>query len=98
LRAALEEAGRDQQISPFQACVHGGGRSMMWRAPNSTAGLPRCTTTQGTDASGIHGTPGGCASGWRPGRDGCQPSPLNPVSRYAEQLEALAAVVGLSWE
>ena len=52
---------------------------------------------EGTDASGIHGTPERVRERLEElvGM-GANHLLLNPVSRYAEQLEALAAVVGLA--
>ena len=52
---------------------------------------------EGTDASGIHGTPEEVRERLEElVAMGANHLLLNPVSRYAEQLEALAAVVGLS--
>jgi alkanesulfonate monooxygenase SsuD/methylene tetrahydromethanopterin reductase-like flavin-dependent oxidoreductase (luciferase family) len=51
----------------------------------------------GTDASGIHGTPEEVRERLEAlVAMGANHLLLNPVSRYAEQLDALAAVVGLS--
>ena len=68
------------------------------RARNCTAGSPRCTTIPpGTDASGIHGTPEQVREKLEAViAMGANHLLLNPVSRYAEQVEALAEVVGLS--
>ena len=52
---------------------------------------------EGTDASGIHGTPEQVRERLEElVAMGANHLLLNPVSRYAEQLEALATVVGLS--
>ena len=51
----------------------------------------------GTDASGIHGTPEQVREKLEQVIAlGANHLLLNPVSRYAEQVEALAKVVGLS--
>ena len=51
----------------------------------------------GTDASGIHGTPEQVRERLEEMvAMGANHLLLNPVSRYAEQIEALAAVAGLS--
>jgi alkanesulfonate monooxygenase SsuD/methylene tetrahydromethanopterin reductase-like flavin-dependent oxidoreductase (luciferase family) len=52
---------------------------------------------EGTDASGIHGTPEVVRERLEElVAAGANHLLLNPVARYAEQLEALAAVVGLA--
>jgi alkanesulfonate monooxygenase SsuD/methylene tetrahydromethanopterin reductase-like flavin-dependent oxidoreductase (luciferase family) len=52
---------------------------------------------EGTDASGIHGTPEQVRERLEElVAAGANHLLLNPVSRYAEQVEALAGVVGLS--
>jgi len=51
----------------------------------------------GTDASGIHGTPDRCAEAGQVIALGVPTHLLlNPVSAHAEQLEAMAEVVGLA--
>ena len=66
------------------------------RARNCTGGSPRCTTIPpGTDASGIHGTPEQVREKLEAViAMGANHLLLNPVSRYAEQVEAVAEVVG----
>jgi probable F420-dependent oxidoreductase len=99
LREALEKAGRDPTTFPTSKRVF---MAVDERPEVARAELHRWFTTvyhnpEGTDASGIHGTPE--AVGERLEElvaMGANHLLLNPVSRYAEQLEALAAVVGLS--
>ena len=99
LREALDEAGRDPTAFPISKRVF---VSVDERPEAARAELHRWFTVvyrnpEGTDASGIHGTP-------ETVRDrleelvaaGATHLLLNPVDRHAEQLEALAAVVGLS--
>jgi len=99
LREALERAGHDPAVFPISKRVF---VSVDERPEAARAELHRWFTVvyrnpEGTDASGIHGTP-------ETVRDrleelvaaGANHLLLNPVGRHAEQLEALAAVVGLS--
>lgn len=99
LRDVLEQAGRDPASFPISKRVF---LSVDERPEAARAELHRWFTvvyrnSEGTDASGIHGTP-------EQVRDrleelvaaGANHLLLNPVARHAEQLEALAAVVGLS--
>jgi probable F420-dependent oxidoreductase len=99
LRAALQEAGRDPANFPISKRLF---MAVDERAEVARAELHRWFTEvyhnpEGTDASGIHGTP-------EQVRErleelvalGANHLLLNPVSRYAEQVEALAAVVGFS--
>ena len=99
LREALEKAVRDPAVFSISKRVF---VSVDERPEAARAELHRWFTVvyrnpEGTDASGIHGTP-------ETVRDrleelvaaGANHLLLNPVGRHAEQLEALAAVVGLS--
>ena len=99
LKEELAKVGRDPQKFPISKRVF---VAVDERPEVARAELHRWFTTvyhnpEGTDASGIHGTP-------EQARErleelvamGANHLLLNPVSRYAEQLEALAAVVGLS--
>src|SRR6266404_1238723 len=99
LRAALEKAGRDPATYPTSKRVF---MAVDERPEVARAELHRWFTTvyrnpEGTDASGIHGTPEQVRERLEElvGM-GANHLLLNPVSRYAEQLEALAAVVGLA--
>jgi probable F420-dependent oxidoreductase len=99
LRAELEKAGRDPATFPVSKRVF---LSVHERAAVARAELHRWFSVvyhspEGTDGSGVHGTP-------EQVRErleelvalGATHLLLNPVCRHAEQLEALAAVVGLS--
>jgi alkanesulfonate monooxygenase SsuD/methylene tetrahydromethanopterin reductase-like flavin-dependent oxidoreductase (luciferase family) len=99
LREALEKAGRDPATFPISKRVF---LSVHERADAARAELDRWFTTvyhnpAGTDASGVHGTP-------EQVRErleelialGANHLLLNPVGRYVEQVDMLAAVVGLS--
>ncbi len=99
LREALESAGRDPATFPISKRVF---LSVDDRPEAARAELDRWFTVvyrnpEGTDASGVHGTPeevreklaGLIAAG-------ANHLLLNPVARHAEQLEMLASVVGLS--
>ncbi len=98
LRAELEKAGRDPATFPISKRVF---LSVHERADVARAELHRWFGTvyrnpAGTDASGVHGTP-------EQVRErleelvalGANHLLLNPVGRYAEQVDALATVVGL---
>jgi len=99
LRAALEEAGRDPERFPISKRVF---MAVDERPEVARAELHRWFTEvyhnpEGTDASAIHGTPEQVRERLEElVAMGANHLLLNPVSRYAEQLEALAAVVGLS--
>ena len=99
LKEALAKAGRDPDTFPISKRVF---VSVDERPEAARAELHRWFTVvyrnpEGTDASGIHGTP-------ETVRDrleelvavGANHLLLNPVSRHVEQVEALAAVAGLS--
>jgi probable F420-dependent oxidoreductase len=99
LRSALEKAGRDPSSFPISKRVF---LSVHERADVARAEVHRWYSTvyrnpDGTDASGVHGTPEQVRERLEAlvGM-GANHLLLNPVCRYAEQLEALAAVVGLS--
>jgi probable F420-dependent oxidoreductase len=99
LREALEKAGRDPATFPTSKRVF---MAVDGRAEVARAELHRWFTevyhnTEGTDASGIHGTPEQVRERLEElVAMGANHLLLNPVSRYGEQLEALAAVAGLS--
>ena len=99
LREALEKSGRDPATFPTSKRVF---MAVDERPEVARAELHRWFTTvyhnpEGTDASGIHGTPEEVRERLEElVAMGANHLLLNPVSRYAEQLEALAAVVGLS--
>jgi probable F420-dependent oxidoreductase len=99
LREALEKAGRDPGKFPISKRIF---ISVDEKPETARTELNRWYTEvyhnpPGTDSSGIHGTP-------KQVRErleemvamGANHLLLNPVSRHTEQLEALAAVVGLS--
>jgi probable F420-dependent oxidoreductase len=99
LRAELEKAHRDPATFPISKRVF---LSVHERPDVARAELHRWFSVvyhnpDGTDASGVHGTP-------EQVRDrleelvamGANHLLLNPVGRYVEQLDALAGVVGLS--
>jgi probable F420-dependent oxidoreductase len=99
LRAALEETGRDPASFPISKRVF----MAVDECPDvARAELHRWFAEvyhnpEGTDASGIHGTPERVRERLEElVAMGANHLLLNPVSRYAEQIEALAAVVGLS--
>ncbi len=99
LRAVLEKGGRDSASFPISKRVF---LSVHERPEVARAEVHRWFSEvyhnpDGTDASGVHGTP----EQVRERLDalvamGANHLLLNPVCRYAEQLEALAAVVGLA--
>lgn len=99
LRLALEEAGRDPTAFPVSKRLF---MAVDERPEVARAELHRWFTEvyhnpEGTDASGIHGTPEQVRERLEEvAAMGANHLLLNPVSRYAEQLEALAAVVGLA--
>src|SRR6201997_3703940 len=99
LREALEKAGRDPTTFPTSKRVF---MAIDERPEVARAELHRWFTQvyhnpEGTDVSGIHGTPELVRERLEElAALGADHLPLNPVSRYTEQLEALAEVAGLS--
>jgi probable F420-dependent oxidoreductase len=99
LREALERGGRDPAAFPTSKRVF---MAVDERAEVARAELNRWFTEvyhnpEGTDASGIHGTPEQVRERLEElVAMGANHLLLNPVSRYVEQLEALAEVAGLS--
>jgi probable F420-dependent oxidoreductase len=99
LRAALEKAGRDPATFPLSKRVF---LSVHERPEVARAELHRWFSTvyhnpDGTEASGIHGTPAQVQERLAALVSmGANHLLLNPVCRHVEQVEALAAVVGLS--
>ena len=99
LRAALQEAGRDPANFPISKRLF---MAVDERPEVARAELHRWFTEvyhnpEGTDASGIHGTPEQVRERLEElVAMGANHLLLNPVSRYAEQVEALAVVVGFS--
>jgi probable F420-dependent oxidoreductase len=99
LRDALEKAGRDPAGFPISKRLF---IAVDERAEVARAELERWFTEvyhnpEGTDASGIHGTPEQVAARLEEvAAMGANHLLLNPVSRYAEQVEALAQVAGLA--
>ena len=98
LKAELEKAGRDPATFPISKRVF---LSVHERADVARAELHRWFSTvyhkpEGADASGIHGTPEQLRARIEElVATGANHLVLNPVCRHAEQLEALAEVVGL---
>jgi probable F420-dependent oxidoreductase len=99
LRAALEKAGRDPSTFPVSKRLF---MAVDERPEVARAELHRWFTEvyhnpEGTHASGIHGTPEHVRERLEElVAMGANHLLLNPISRYAEQVEALAAIVGLS--
>lgn len=99
LREGLEKAGRDPASFPISKRVF---LAVDDRPEIARAELHRWFTTvyrnpEGTDASGIHGTPEQVRERLEQlVAAGANHLLLNPVARYVEQLEAVAAVVGFS--
>ncbi len=99
LRQALEQAGRDPAGYPISKRIF---IAVDDRADTARAELHRWYTEvyhnpAGTDASGIHGTPEQVRARLEEMiAMGANHLLLNPVSRHAEQLEALAGIVGLA--
>jgi probable F420-dependent oxidoreductase len=99
LRAELERSGRDPAAFPISKRVF---LSVDERPEIARAELDRWFTTvyrnpAGVDTSGIHGTPEQVRERLEAlVSAGASHLLLNPVGRYAEQLEALAEVAGLS--
>jgi probable F420-dependent oxidoreductase len=99
LRAALQEAGRDPANFPISKRLF---MAVDERPEVARAELHRWFTgvyhsPEATDASGIHGTPEQVRERLEElVAMGANHLLLNPVSRYAEQVEALAVIAGLS--
>jgi probable F420-dependent oxidoreductase len=99
LRDALAQAGRDVAAYPISKRIF---MAVDERPERACAELLRWFTEvyrnpPGTDASGIHGTPEEVRERLEEVvAMGANHLLLNPVSRHAEQLEALAEVVGLT--
>jgi probable F420-dependent oxidoreductase len=99
LKQELEKAGRDPHGFPISKRVF---VSVDERPETARTELHRWFTVvyrnpEGTDASGIHGTPEVVRERLEElVAAGANHLLLNPVARHAEQLEALAAVVGLA--
>jgi probable F420-dependent oxidoreductase len=99
LRDALEKAGRDPAVFPISKRIF---MAVDEKPEAARAELHRWFTEvyhnpAGTDASGIHGTPEQVREKLEAVvAMGANHLLLNPVSRYTEQVEALAEVVGLS--
>jgi len=99
LRESLEKAGRDPAKFPISKRVF---LSVHDRADVARTELQRWFSVvyrnpAGTDACGVHGTP--AQVGERLGElvaMGATHLLLNPICRYAEQVEALAGAVGLA--
>lgn len=98
LRQALEAAGRDPATFPVSKRVF---MAVDERPAVARAELARWYTDvyhnpAGTDASGVHGTPAQVAEKLADlVAAGANHLLLNPVSRHAEQLEAVAELAGL---
>jgi probable F420-dependent oxidoreductase len=99
LKAALEQAGRDPATFPISKRVF---LSVHERADVARAEAHRWYSEvyhnpEGTDASGVHGTPEQVREQLEAlVAKGADHLLLNPVCRYTEQLEALATLAGLS--
>ena len=99
LHEALEKAGRDPATFPISKRVF---LSVHERPEAARAELHRWFTVvyrnpEGTDASGIHGTPDQVRERLEKlAAAGANHLLLNPVARHAEQLEMLASVAGFS--
>jgi probable F420-dependent oxidoreductase len=99
LRAVLEKGGRDSASFPISKRVF---LSVHERPEVARAEVHRWFgevyhNPDGTDASGVHGTPEQVRERLEAlVAMGANHLLLNPVCRYAEQLEALAAVMGLA--
>jgi probable F420-dependent oxidoreductase len=99
LRAALERAGRDPTRFPISKRLF---MAVDERPDRARTELNRWFTEvyhnpEGTDASGVHGTPEEVRERLEEvAAMGANHLLLNPVSRYAEQVEALAAITGLA--
>ena len=98
LKQALEKAGRDPEAFPISKRIF---MAVDERPEVARAELNRWFTEvyhnpAGTDASGIHGTPEQVREQLEElVAIGANHLLLNPISRHAEQLEAMAEIVGL---
>ena len=98
LKAELEKAGRDPAVFPISKRVF---VSVHDRADVARADMERWFSTvyhnpEGPTTTGIHGSPAEVRERLEGlVRMGATHLLLNPVCRYAEQLEALASVAGL---
>ena len=98
LKQALDQAGRDPETFPISKRIF---LAVDERPEVARAELNRWFTEvyhspAGTDASGIHGTPEQVREQLEElVAIGANHLLLNPVSRHAEQLEAMAEIVGL---
>src|SRR5262245_32216455 len=98
LKAALEKAGRDPRTFPISKRVF---LSVDDRPEVARADVHRWFSTvyrnpEGTDTTGVHGTPAEVRERLEElVRLGATHLLLNPVCRYAEQLDALALVAAL---
>jgi alkanesulfonate monooxygenase SsuD/methylene tetrahydromethanopterin reductase-like flavin-dependent oxidoreductase (luciferase family) len=99
LRESLEKAGRDPATYPISKRIF---IAVDEKPEVARAELHRWFTDvyhnpPGTDASGIHGTPGQVRERLEAViAMGANHLLLNPVSRYEEQVQAMAEVVGLA--
>jgi len=99
LRVALQKAGRDAATFPVSKRIF---TAVDERPDRARAELHRWFAEvyhnpAGTDASGIHGTPEQVREKLEQViAMGANHLLLNPVSRHAEQVDALAEVVGLA--
>ena len=99
LKAALEKRGRDPARFPISKRVF---LAVDERSERARALLARWFTEvyrnpEGTDASGVHGTPETVRARLEEFIGmGANHLLLNPVGQYPEQLEAVAAVAGLA--
>jgi probable F420-dependent oxidoreductase len=99
LKEALAAAGRDPATFPISKRVF---LSVHERADVARAEVDRWYTDvyhnpSGTDTSGIHGTPEQVREQLEAlAAKGASHLMLNPVARYAEQVEALAEITGLA--
>jgi alkanesulfonate monooxygenase SsuD/methylene tetrahydromethanopterin reductase-like flavin-dependent oxidoreductase (luciferase family) len=96
LRAELEKLGRDPATFPISKRVF---MSVHERADVARAELHRWFTTvyhnpDGTDASGVHGTPAHVRERLEElVAAGANHLLLNPIARHVEQVEALASII-----
>jgi alkanesulfonate monooxygenase SsuD/methylene tetrahydromethanopterin reductase-like flavin-dependent oxidoreductase (luciferase family) len=99
LRQALADAGRDPDAFPTSKRVF---LSVHERADVARAEVDRWYTEvyhnpNGTDTSGVHGTPEQVGEQLEAlAANGANHLLLNPVARYTEQVEALAEIAGLA--
>jgi alkanesulfonate monooxygenase SsuD/methylene tetrahydromethanopterin reductase-like flavin-dependent oxidoreductase (luciferase family) len=99
LKGALEKAGRDPATFPIskRVCLSLHERLDVARAEEHRWFSVVYDNPDGTDGSGVHGTPEQmCERRASLLSLGANHLLLNPVYRHTEQLEALADVVGLS--